>query len=137
MESVTRLATVKCSKNVIITLLLRFIIRVVVDTVSGCALITTLRAAFTSFVWRTLVSKATRGGRVAEPALLHISILSLYEFVWVLSNASQSVEIEILIRCDCTPVKSGPGWVLLCFQLSLPSLCTHNSVISQWGGRGV
>ena len=78
-----------------------------VDIVSGCALITTLPAAFTSFVWRTLVSKATRGGRMTEPALLHISTESLYELVLVLSNAY--TRGNILIRCDCIPVQSGLG----------------------------
>ena len=59
-----------------------------VDTVSDCALITILHAAFTSLVCRTLVLKAFRGGRMAEPALLHISTWSLYKLVWVFNASS-------------------------------------------------
>ena len=75
MESISRLATVKCSENVMVVLFLRFIISVANGYCLGLCTISNLTccAAFTSFVWRTLVLKATRGGRMTEPALLHIS----------------------------------------------------------------
>ena len=98
MESISRLATVKCSEDVMVVLFQCFIISVAQCSLRcGYCLGLSTNYNLTSFVWRTLVLKATQGGSMTEPALLHIST-SLYELVWVLSNASQSDDIWFSIR---------------------------------------
>jgi len=64
----------------------------VVDTVSGCALRTALRAAFTSAVPWTLILSCFHGGNIVKPTLLHVSTKSLYVLDLFISNISHSVE---------------------------------------------